>query len=559
MKILHGEVFYRSIDAYPFPGSSYFLAFWMSLFGEHMTVVRVVAGLVFCGFCAGLYACALALLEPRRAALFALSLLSFKFLAFPNFTAYLYSDLALALAVAAVATFLRGWQSEGSRSLLITGALVSGVILCKQNLGIYLALVMAALILCPQIALQRTVPRLTLRVRRSAFLLFGIVGGLAPVLLYFASEGLLGAMLYSGLVRPFTGYLPSSGVPFSPLLQWWKFGALEGTAAQPYLPLRYTELLYRDLLPNALSRSAAWMIGELFSRLLYSSIPVVFGIWLFRWLRGLRRMFSRAAAPASGRAAEGLTRGRLYAFAGLSLAVTASAFPRADFAHIINIYPVFLLAWFALPQLSAEGRREAPIEAKAGGAPPGRKPLRLSPRLVGLEALAVIALLALVGEQARRYDGALTHRLELERASLRVRAEDVWVGAAVRFIENQVPRGAPLFVYGHEAYYYFLSDRYFPWPFVQLYPGMAGGDDGRALAERIISLRPRVVVKGIVRWPGMPDLTRYTPILAKTLRSRYRGTERWLQPSGNGAVVRPPRTSTFAMWELRPGADRVPR
>ena len=44
VKILNGEVFYRGIDAYPFPGSSYFLALWMSLFGEHMTAVRLAAG-----------------------------------------------------------------------------------------------------------------------------------------------------------------------------------------------------------------------------------------------------------------------------------------------------------------------------------------------------------------------------------------------------------------------------------------------------------------------------------------------------------------------------------
>jgi hypothetical protein len=35
-KILRGGVFYREIDAYPFPGSYYLLALAMSIFGEHL-------------------------------------------------------------------------------------------------------------------------------------------------------------------------------------------------------------------------------------------------------------------------------------------------------------------------------------------------------------------------------------------------------------------------------------------------------------------------------------------------------------------------------------------
>ena len=176
--------------------------------------------------------------------------------------------------------------------------------------------------------------------------------------------------------------------------------------------------------------------------------------------------------------------------------------------------------------------------------------MRLPTRRIAAECIAVLLLLASVAELAHRYEDNLTHRLELDRASLRIRARDVWVGAAVRYIEENIPPGDPLFVYGNEAYFYYLSDRFFPWPFVQLYPGMAGGDDGRELAARVLSLRPPLVVKGALAWEGVPDLTGYTPILNKALRSHYQRTNRWLGPKGRRAFRRPKQTE-FALWELR--------
>ncbi len=68
-----------------------------------------------------------------------------------------------------------------------------------------------------------------------------------------------------------------------------------------------------------------------------------------------------------------------------------------------------------------------------------------------------------------------------------------------------------IFVFVHEAYYYFLTDRYSPWPFAQLYPGMAGGDEGRALEAMLTREPPRLVVRGQGRTPGLPTLHEYAP------------------------------------------------
>ena len=136
-KILDGQVFYRDIDAYPFPGSTYLLALWMATFGESVGAAWALSALVFCGFAGALYACALQLLERRSAAIFALSLLPFKFIGFPNFTAYLYSDVALAFVAVAIALFLRAGLGASARSLAGVGAAVGAAILCKQSTGLY--------------------------------------------------------------------------------------------------------------------------------------------------------------------------------------------------------------------------------------------------------------------------------------------------------------------------------------------------------------------------------------------------------------------------------------
>ena len=69
-KLLRGGVFYREIDAYWLPGSAYLAAFAMKLFGEHLSVARVLAAISYLGMVLGLYALALRLLGARRAGLF---------------------------------------------------------------------------------------------------------------------------------------------------------------------------------------------------------------------------------------------------------------------------------------------------------------------------------------------------------------------------------------------------------------------------------------------------------------------------------------------------------
>ena len=132
-------------------------------------------------------------------------------------------------------------------------------------------------------------------------------------------------------------------------------------------------------------------------------------------------------------------------------------------------------------------------------------------------ALIVTACVALTAVQQSQ----LTHRLQLERADLWISPQKRWIEATARFVGESIPAGEPFFVYGHEAYYYFLSDRYSQWRFSQLYAGQAGGDGGRAIAAILNADPPRWIVRGAIRFPRVTPIPSYAPRLDQWIRRHY--------------------------------------
>jgi hypothetical protein len=305
-KILQGGVFYRDIDAYPFPAAPYLLALAMRVFGEHLSVARGLAVVHFEVALLALYAASLRLLDRPRAALFGLSLLVFKFAAWPAFTAYTYSDLSFAGACVAAVALLAHLDGRGRARLALAGVAVAISIAAKQNLGLPLGGAIAAVLLVPGIA-AGAARDLADRLRDAGALAAGAAAVLLPALAYFASQGLAGRMLESGLWRPFTGYLPTSAISFLEPLAWWEWGALRGMPAFPYFPGAYWSMLSRDVLPGAALYPVYWSAGELFSRLVYTSVPLVF---IAAWFRTRRA----EGGPRTGR----LRALALLAFAGCS-------------------------------------------------------------------------------------------------------------------------------------------------------------------------------------------------------------------------------------------------
>jgi hypothetical protein len=490
-KILRGGVFYRDIDAYPFPGAHYLLAAAMAAFGEHLGVARALATAVFCALLLVLYAASLLLLDRRRAALFALSLLCFKFLAWPAFTAFFYWDLALLGACLAI--LLKLWRPVATGPLwsAVMGACVGLAFVAKQSMGIYLggALLVLAALEGPLLGAARP---LRARVGEIGGMALGFAAAVVPMLAYFASQGLLGRMFHSGLVRPFTDYVSTSGISFLAPLRWWEFGVLQGTAGFSYFPESYWTLLRRGALWGDAAYPAYWAAGELLLRSIYTSIPVAFVGAGLVWATARRR----AALPGNS---------RITSFAFLTLAATLTVFPRADFAHLMGVYPLVLLLLFALVRLGSE-----PLPTSGW--------IR---RLPWLEGAAVAAALVLCAVLVVAHHAGMTAELRLARAELRVHPQDAFVESVVRYVEDEVPEGAGIFVYGHEAQYYFLTGRYSSWPFSQLYPGQDGSDGGAALVAGLERAPPELVIQGFVHFPGVPGLPDQAPALDAFLRDEF--------------------------------------
>ena len=226
----------------------------------------------------------------------------------------------------------------------------------------------------------------------------------------------------------------------------------------------------------------------------------------------------------------------------MCLAITASAFPRADMSHILFVYPAVLLTLFSLVGSRARIVGGAAPEVTGG-------------RAFRWLAAGVVVLVALTGLLAVHHDSLLSRRLTLERADLWVRPKDMWVRSLVETVREAVPDGAPLFVYGHEAQLYFLADRYFPWRFTQLYPGMEGGEDGRKLSLVLAAEQPKLIVQGVTHWPGMPTLTEYTPLLVAAIERDYvRATKAMFRARPPEGTLPPP--FILQLWSLREAGSR---
>lgn len=492
-KILRGAVFYRDLDAYPFPAAPYLLAAAMHVFGESLAVARVFAALTYTAIVMAGYRLTLDLAGRGAAALCAVALLSLKFLAWPAFQDSLYPEVALAFAMASMIAFLHHDRTGQRRALAVAGALAALALLSKQNLGLYLAAAMPALLLL-RAALRTDRPAVRAAAGDLAGFALPFSLPIGAALLFFWWHGVLGAMLYSGFIRPFRGYMPTSGLPFSVVLEWWRLGELQGMPGFAYSIGPLFEMLGMKKLPMPSWYPQYWLLEEAAVRLIYTAIPVIFAAAAFDVLR--ERSWRAVAGPFAG-------------LAVLTLAVLASAFPRADYYHIASVYPVILVLGFVTGARLLARLRSRRLRASATALAAGLT--------VGVFA-GTLALAAV-------YFHGMTYVAGNERGHMRIYPENAWADDILHYIDANLAEDDVLFVYGHEAYYYFFSGRFAPWSFVQLYPGMTGDDDAAALTASLEKKRPALVVKGLIAgWAGLPDVASYAGHLGTFVQSNYRPT-----------------------------------
>jgi hypothetical protein len=530
-RVAAGQVYYRDLDAYPFPGASYLLAAAFRAFGVHLAVSRALEALLFCAMVACLYGIACRVLVPARAALFGACLLGMKVVAWPTFSVYSHYDVAFTGACGALWLLLRHPFAGPSRALFGAGACMGAALVSKQNVGVYLFACTAFLIALARPLLGAPAAGPRRRIAEVACLGAGVAAVALPFAIHFAVEGVFGAMLASAFLRPLSEYLPTSGVSYGVPLRWWELGSMHPVVAFIYFPLAYWLMIFREQLPYVSDYTRLWLAGELFARTLYTALPVAFAASFLLVARAVIRRDTGAE--------------RAFVIASLgSLAVVASAFPRADFAHVISVYPVVLLLVFACWERVVA--------------------LRL-PRAIWLEGALVAAGLAGCAWLALARSAQLTETIDLPRAHFRAYPHDAYIESAVRYIEAELAPGERLFVYGSDASYYFLTGRHYGWPFPQLYPGHEGGDGGRALVELLRRQPPAMVIQASQRIPGMPPLASYAPELDAYVRETFRH-DPWVfrrYPPPEGHV---PLRGYFALMrepsqirELPPRPARSPR
>ena len=133
----------------------------------------------------------------------------------------------------------------------------------------------------------------------------------------------------------------------------------------------------------------------------------------------------------------------------------------------------------------------------------------------------VALLLAICGILTGHYRAHLSYRVQLARAEVWVEPAEAWIQPLVETVSQEVQPGERIFVYGHEAQLYFLTGRFYPWPYSQLYPGQEGGDGGLMLSVLLKRVPPKLVLRGVLKWPGVPDLSEYAPTLFYYIMSTF--------------------------------------
>lgn len=411
-RILHGAVPYRDFAAYYSPGQFYTLATIFHFFGSSVLVGRIWDTLVRFGVCVLVFLAARALVPGRAAYLpFFIMLL---FLGWCGFYGYPVIP-AMFCALVGVLLLLRNWPANRPRLLFLAGIAGGLSVFYRQDVGVYaLASGGIALLVCaPEwpTSSRPLLPKMAERLRALPWYGLGACTIILPALAYFLHVVPIGD-LWAGFVQ-----LPRLQLEFRRL------------ALPPMIPSS------SDLLAGIALRGV-WF-------LLYTPLAVC----LIGAAALLRTVRNSPAEPELRKEQFGRT---LLVVFGLMLLVTTIT--RADVPHcLVPTIPASILFASLLTE-STRSRRRA-----------------WSTLLVAL-CLGVLILPYGMAPIAG-WAGNLVAYGPWKPASILPRARHFHVGRdeekAIRFVQEHVPEGQPIFVgnvqhrrvLGNNVLFYFLADR----------------------------------------------------------------------------------------------------
>jgi hypothetical protein len=442
-RLAGGEQLYRDVLAFTGPLPFELLGWLFRVFGEEIYVARGAVVVMHALASAAAFALARAAHPGALAHAAAAAIASAPLLGFPLFHIYYYTTMAFHLSVVAAWAANRGMRRLGWA--VAAGVLVALVALCKQTLGLAVAVTLGLALLRAGADGRRAL---------LGFAAGGVATALATLSLWQAA-GTLPHALYGLLTLP-ASLDDSFQMPF---VNFWPPGEFSGVAQANrsfYLPTFY--VLSQGLFATPGPR------GVLLTQALFAIPLLAAGL-------GALRIAQRGVAPA------------LVLHTALAASWLVNLVPRADWGHLIHVLPLAGAQLFLVVPASA---RRSALRAVAG--------------------LAVLAFVVGSGAAWRFLDRVADPEPFSARVPLRAIGPGVRgypLRKIVAFLERYTRRGEPIFVARAEPLLYFATDTRNPTPFPGIFPAM------RREQEAIILEALRDVRFVVMSDVDQPALTHY--------------------------------------------------
>jgi hypothetical protein len=476
-EIASGSVLYRDQDAYVAPGAWYLLAGLFRLFKADVLVGRIATLVLFAAFSALISALTGCFAPSRARGVAVITFLVLYVWAFPHWTWPLYSQFSVFFCL--LATYCAVGWTTGARRLLAAGAMAGVAAIFKQNYGMYTCVALGTAVLAePWLC---GVPKAAHRGGRNALVFAcGVLLPLLAAVGYFAAEGALGFVYDSLVLHPLQKLLPFHRIPYlHPAALILPQPITDRFTYMPTLAWEIPETPLRTLLDR-------WTMLERGAALLYT-IPIPLFICE-------AALITRALAR--GHRAPELARRTTLLLVAVSTFV--GTFPRADFAHLMNVYqPVLVLA------VTAGYRVLQPLPRGLAGA------VAAPVIVVGL-GFAAIAIWWY--SQILLFWNTPTG---LPRAAVRLRADEALeLRNQVRWITTHTRSDEAVLTAPDLVMLNFLSERPLPSRYYNLYPSNVLQDGGRSVVAASEASGLRLVVIRAKEFPAFPVRFRdYAPAL----------------------------------------------
>jgi hypothetical protein len=496
----HGEALYRDRVTTIAPLTYELMARLFDLFGTSLLVGRVLQAIVFTVCTVLIHRILRDFVNGPWARLGALAFLALKPLAFPFWTAINYSQIGMLFSLVAVLMVQRYLPSRRPAWLAVAGCAVGLTVLTKQNLGALLGATVAATLIVDA-RLHRS-QGLRVLLRSGGIALAGLILPIGVALLFYCGEGTLGDLIHRavlGLVHMRQPYL----VPF-PGLDIWAFKPKElGSLSFAYFPAPVVHLAWQGGL-NMYSAPTVIVIEHLIKAIYYLPLALIlFGAVLTWWDRG--------SCPAD----------RCGWLLILMFAATEYlSLYRADWTHLMNIFPPLLLACVVV--LERWARKTAWARRAA----------------LGLFAIWTTVALSVAGVAFAVY------RTPIETARGRIlasHAEAEFANAVLAYLEKEAEDEEVVFMRG-DPLFYFLTARNIPGRFDLIMPGHIAAGDDEGLAASLAEVDQVIYNPAQLPTVTMP-ITEYAPRTAALLARGFR-------------VVKIIHPTALALKPIQSGASR---